>query len=108
MKFNFKIQQYQTDAVDSVVNCFKGQPYIDNVSYRRDISKDIQGNSRIGNIGCCSHFVNRQTGNTVYKDMVFVAPVEFELFFVGLVGHSMHTKFTVVICFWLMIRFKFI
>lgn len=37
MKFNFKIQQYQTDAVDSVVNCFKGQPYIDNVSYRRDI-----------------------------------------------------------------------
>ena len=37
MKFNFKIQQYQTDAVDSVVNCFKGQPFIDNVSYRRDI-----------------------------------------------------------------------
>lgn len=37
MKFNFKIQQYQTNAVDSVVNCFKGQPYIDNVSYRRDI-----------------------------------------------------------------------
>ena len=37
MKFNFKIQQYQTDAVDSVVNCFKGQAYIDNVSYRRDI-----------------------------------------------------------------------
>ena len=37
MKFNFKIQQYQTDAVDSVVNCFNGQPYIDNVSYRRDI-----------------------------------------------------------------------
>lgn len=37
MKFNFKIQQYQTDAVDSVVNCFKGQPYQDKVSYRRDI-----------------------------------------------------------------------
>ena len=37
MKFNFKIQQYQTDAADSVVNCFKGQQYIDNVSYRRDI-----------------------------------------------------------------------
>lgn len=30
MKFNFKIQQYQTDTVNSVVNCFKGQPYIDN------------------------------------------------------------------------------
>ena len=39
MKFNFKIQQYQTDAVESVVNCFKGQPYQDKVSYRRDIGK---------------------------------------------------------------------
>ena len=37
MRFNFKVQQYQTDAVDSVVNCFKGQPYQDKVSYRRDI-----------------------------------------------------------------------
>lgn len=37
MKFNFKIQQYQTDAVESVVNCFKGQPYQNTVSYRRDI-----------------------------------------------------------------------
>ena len=39
MKFNFKIQQYQTDAVESVVKCFKGQPYQDNVSYRRDVGK---------------------------------------------------------------------
>lgn len=37
MKFNFKIQQYQTDAVDSVVNIFRGQPYQSTVSYRRDI-----------------------------------------------------------------------
>ena len=43
MKFNFKIQQYQTDAVDSVVNCFKGQPYQDKVSYRRDIGKKEVG-----------------------------------------------------------------
>ena len=42
MKFNFKIQQYQTDAVDSVVNCFKGQPYQDKVSYRRDIGNKKQ------------------------------------------------------------------
>ena len=27
MKFRFKIQQYQTDAVDSVVRVFAGQPY---------------------------------------------------------------------------------
>ena len=37
MKFNFKIQQYQTDAVKSVIDVFKGQPYQDKVSYRRDI-----------------------------------------------------------------------
>ena len=37
MKFKFKIQQYQTDAVDSVVNVFKGQPYYDGIRYRRDI-----------------------------------------------------------------------
>ena len=42
MKFNFKIQQYQTDAVKSVVDVFKGQPYQDKVSYRRDIGKKVQ------------------------------------------------------------------
>lgn len=26
MKFNFKIQQYQTDAVENTVNVFAGQP----------------------------------------------------------------------------------
>lgn len=36
MKFKFTIQQYQTDAVNSVVNVFKGQPYQDTVNYRRD------------------------------------------------------------------------
>ena len=39
MKFRFKIQQYQTDAVDSVVRAFKGQPYSDGVSYRRDLGE---------------------------------------------------------------------
>lgn len=43
MKFNFKIQKYQTDAVKSVVDVFKGQPYQDKVSYRRDIgNKKVQ------------------------------------------------------------------
>lgn len=43
MKFNFKIQQYQTDAVKSVVDVFKGQPYQEKVTYRRDIgNKKIQ------------------------------------------------------------------
>lgn len=39
MKFNFKIQQYQTDAVDAVVRVFKGQGYHDRVSYIRDLGK---------------------------------------------------------------------
>ena len=39
MKFNFKIQQYQTDAVDAVVKVFKGQGYHDRVSYIRDLGK---------------------------------------------------------------------
>jgi type III restriction enzyme len=39
MKFNFKIQQFQTDAVESLVQIFAGQPYIDYVSYIRDLGK---------------------------------------------------------------------
>ena len=37
MKFNFKIQQYQTDAVEAVVNIFKGQGLHERVGYIRDI-----------------------------------------------------------------------
>ncbi len=37
MKFRFKIQQYQTDAVESVVRVFAGQPYARENSYRRDV-----------------------------------------------------------------------
>ena len=37
MKFNFKIQQYQTDAVDSIVRVFMGQPFQELGRYRRDI-----------------------------------------------------------------------
>lgn len=36
MKFKFKIQPFQTEAVNSVVNIFAGQPFIDRVSYMRD------------------------------------------------------------------------
>ena len=41
MKFRFKIQQYQTDAVDSVVRVFQGQPYASGVHYRRDIGAEM-------------------------------------------------------------------
>ena len=39
MKFKFKIQQYQTDAVESTVNVFAGQPSKTNMQYRRDLGK---------------------------------------------------------------------
>lgn len=42
MKFKFKIQDYQTDAVNAVVNVFDGQPFKDRVSYLRDLGKRQQ------------------------------------------------------------------
>ena len=39
MKFNFKIQQYQTDAVEAVVQVFAGQGYHDKIRYIRDMGK---------------------------------------------------------------------
>lgn len=41
MKLQFKVQQYQTEAVDAVVDVFTGQPYADGVRYRIDPGKDI-------------------------------------------------------------------
>ena len=42
MKFKFKIQQYQTDAVESTVDVFAGQPSKTNAQYRRDLGKQKQ------------------------------------------------------------------
>lgn len=39
MKFKFKIQQYQTEAVEQTVNVFDGQPSKTNAQYRRDLGK---------------------------------------------------------------------
>ena len=39
MKFNFKIQQYQTDAVEAIAKVFAGQGYYDKISYIRDLGK---------------------------------------------------------------------
>lgn len=36
MKFSFKIQKYQTEAVDSLVKCFDGQQIADKTRYLRD------------------------------------------------------------------------
>ncbi|MCT6883840.1 MAG: DEAD/DEAH box helicase family protein [Snodgrassella alvi] len=37
MKLNFKIQQYQTDAVNAVIQVFNGQGYQNKLSYMRDL-----------------------------------------------------------------------
>ena len=39
MNFKFKIQQYQTDAVENTVSVFAGQPSRDAFQYRRDLGK---------------------------------------------------------------------
>ncbi len=39
MKLQFKVQEYQTEAVDAVVGVFIGQPYADGVKYRIDPGK---------------------------------------------------------------------
>ncbi len=40
MKLQFKVQQYQTEAVNSVVDVFSSQPYADGVRYRIDPGKN--------------------------------------------------------------------
>ena len=43
MKFRFKIQQYQTDAVNAVCDVFKGQPYVNRVEYQMDMGERSVG-----------------------------------------------------------------
>ncbi|MDA8025221.1 MAG: DEAD/DEAH box helicase family protein [Actinomycetota bacterium] len=46
MRIQFKIQQYQSDAVDSAVDVFEGQPKVDGLSYRIDpgtLKKGLSG-----------------------------------------------------------------
>lgn len=42
MKLKFKVQPYQTNAVESVVDCFAGQPFNTGVTYRVDPGNAIQ------------------------------------------------------------------
>jgi len=43
MNFKFKIQQYQTDAVENTVSVFAGQPSRDSFQYRRDLGQAAAG-----------------------------------------------------------------
>ena len=61
MKFNFKIQQYQTDAVNAVVNVFNGQGYHDRVKYIRDTGNMPQNAQQ-------SLYDNDEIDDTGYKN----------------------------------------
>ncbi len=43
MKLKFKVQPYQTNAVESVVGCFAGQPFSTGINYRIDPGNETQG-----------------------------------------------------------------
>ena len=45
MKFKFKIQRYQTEAVENTTAIFTGQPNRDPMKYRRDLGKHAKGMS---------------------------------------------------------------
>ena len=46
MKLKFKVQPYQTAAVDAVVDCFAGQPFSSGPTYRIDPGKRMHVNRR--------------------------------------------------------------
>lgn len=82
MKLQFKVQQYQTEAVDAVVDVFTGQPYADGVRYRVDPGKDaaltLLGDAGLGNTEIALtppqllanvHRVQRSRGLELSKDL---------------------------------------
>lgn len=48
MKLRFKIQPYQTAAVESVVDCFAGQSNLSGMSYRIDPGKELKIDTKLG------------------------------------------------------------
>ena len=64
MKFKFKIQQYQTDAVECIARVFDGEPCIDKTLYRRDIGKVDSPTLRFENEeGYSNHELIQSEGN---------------------------------------------
>lgn len=64
MKFKFKIQQYQTDAVECIARVFDGEPCIDKTLYRRDIGKVDSPMLRLENEeGYSNHELVQSEGN---------------------------------------------
>lgn len=47
MKFKFKVQDYQTEAVESTIRIFEGQPKVEGLSYIRDLGRLKDSNIQI-------------------------------------------------------------
>ena len=59
MKFKFKIQQYQTDAVENTIEVFSGQPSHAPSKYRLDLGIELSAKIDSKLIaGKCVHFVD--------------------------------------------------
>ena len=63
MKFIFKTQQYQVDAVNAVVDVFKGQPFIAGEEYTRDL-----GEQKKTKVTAISIFDKEPSGQSLVED----------------------------------------
>lgn len=45
MKLKFKVQPYQTNAVEAAIDCFAGQPMVSGVTYRIDPGRETQSSA---------------------------------------------------------------
>lgn len=68
MKFNFKIQKYQTQAVDALVKCFEGQQFADKINYKKDRGniKDL-GFEEIGYMNARIGLTDRDLLENIHK-----------------------------------------
>lgn len=62
MKFKFKIQSYQTEAVANTTTVFTGQPNRDPSKYRRDLGKGGAGVIRFDGDGDDDGYRNARRG----------------------------------------------
>ena len=60
MKFKFKIQQYQTEAVENTVNVFEGQPAQQGQKgYRIDLGIELSATIRNHELNIMNHALNK-------------------------------------------------
>lgn len=76
MRFNFKIQQYQTDAVEAVVSIFNGQRFHDKISYIRDRGNSQKENQLSFDLSQDEMEIYDDGSDTGYKNELLELPDE--------------------------------